>query len=98
VNPQAWDQVKPRRPDAAARRRGYDRPGRTIRLALEITALREKRGLTQREVAERLGTTQSAVARLEAGNVSPTLPTLDRVAEALGVELVVTFVDVEALV
>jgi transcriptional regulator with XRE-family HTH domain len=65
-------------------------------LATEIHALREKRGLSQRELAERLGTTQSAVARLEAGNVSPTLPTLDKVAEALGVELVISFVDLDA--
>ena len=62
---------------------------------MEIHELREKRGLSQRELAERLGTTQSAVARLEAGNVSPSLPTLDKVAEALEVELVVSFVDLD---
>ena len=60
---------------------------------MEIHALREKRGLSQRELAERLGTTQSAIARLEAGNVSPSLPTLDKVAAALDVELIVSFVD-----
>lgn len=91
----AWDEVKGERADSPARRRGYERAGRTIRLAMEIHGLREKRGLSQRELAERLGTTQSAVARLEAGNVSPSLPTLDKVAEALGVELVVSFVDLD---
>jgi transcriptional regulator with XRE-family HTH domain len=90
-----WDEVKRERADLPARRRGYERAGRTIRLATEIRELREKRGLSQRELAERLGTTQSAVARLEAGNVSPSLPTLDKVAEALGVELVVSFVDLD---
>jgi transcriptional regulator with XRE-family HTH domain len=90
-----WDEVKRERADSPARRRGYERAGRTIRLAMEIHELREKRGLSQRELAERLGTTQSAVARLEAGNVSPSLPTLDKVAEALGVELVVSFVDLD---
>jgi ribosome-binding protein aMBF1 (putative translation factor) len=88
-----WGQIKDERPDTPARRRGYEKAGRTIRLAMEIHALREKRGLSQRELAERLGTTQSAIARLEAGNVSPSLATLDRVADALGVELVVRFVD-----
>lgn len=88
-----WEEMKRERADSPARRRGYERAGRTIRLATEIHQLREKRGLSQRELAERLGTTQSAVARLEAGNVSPSLPTLDKVAEALGVELVVSFVD-----
>ena len=90
-----WDEVKRERADSPARRRGYERAGRTIRLAMEIHELREKRGLSQRELAERLGTTQSAVARLEAGNVSPSLPTLDKVAAALGVELVVSFVDLD---
>ena len=90
-----WDQVKRERADSPARRRGYERAGRTIRLAMEIHELREKRGLSQRELAERLGTTQSAVARPEAGDVSPSLPTLDKVAEALGVELVVSFVDLD---
>ena len=90
-----WDQIKAERPDTAARRRGYGKAGRTIRLAMEIHALREKRGLSQRELAERLGTTQSAVARLEAGNVSPSLPTLERIAKALEAELVVGFIDLK---
>jgi HTH-type transcriptional regulator/antitoxin HipB len=89
----SWDQIKAERPDTPARRRGYEKAGRSIRLAMEIHALREKRGLSQRELAERLGTTQSAIARLEAGNVSPSLPTLDKVAAALDVELIVSFVD-----
>ena len=90
-----WDEIKRQRPDTPARRRSYEKAGRSIRLAMEIHALREKRGLTQRELAERLGTTQSAIARLEAGNIAPSLPTLDKVAAALGVELVVSFVDLD---
>ena len=89
----SWEEIKAQRPHTPARRRGYEKAGRTIRLAIEIRTLREKRGLSQRELAERLGTTQSAIARLEAGNVSPSLPTLDKVAAALGVELVISFVD-----
>ena len=96
MKPKTWTHLKAERPDTPARRRGYEHASRAIGLATEIHALREKRGLSQRELAERLGTTQSAVARLEAGNVSPTLPTLDKVAEALGVELVISFVDLDA--
>ena len=92
----SWEDVKRERADSPARRRGYGRGDRSVRLAMEIRALREKRGLSQRDLAERLGTTQSAVARLEAGHVSPSLPTLDKVADALGVELVVTLVDLES--
>lgn len=90
-----WEEIKNERAGTPARRRGYERAGRAIRLAMEVHDLREKRGLSQRELAERLGTTQSAIARLEAGNVSPSLPTLDKIAEALGVELVVSFRDMD---
>jgi Helix-turn-helix len=54
-----WTEVKTRRFDSPERRRGYDRAGRAIRLAFEIRALREKKGLSQRQLAELVGTTQS---------------------------------------
>lgn len=92
----SWDEVKAGRADSAERRRGYEKGGRAIRLALEIRALREARGLSQRQLAERVGTTQSAIARLEGGNVSPSLPTLDKIAEALDAELTVSLVDLKA--
>ncbi len=74
-----------------------ERAGRAIRLASEIRALREKKGLSQRQLAELVGTTQSAIARLEGGRISPSLPTLDRIANALGAEVTVTFTDTEEL-
>lgn len=46
--------------------------------------------LTQAELAQRLGTTQSAVARLEGGRVSPSFATLRRYAEATGARLSVS--------
>jgi transcriptional regulator with XRE-family HTH domain len=52
--------------------------------------LRESRasaGLTQAEVARRVGTTQAAVARVERGRVSPTVRTLQRLLAATGYEL-----------
>lgn len=93
----SWEDVKASRADSPARRRGYEKAGRALRLALEIRALREKKGLSQRELAERVGTTQSAIARLEAGNISPSLPTLDKVAAALGAEVTLTIVDMDEL-
>ena len=44
-------------------------------------------GLTQAEVAARAGTTQSAIARLEGGSVSPTVETLRKYAKAVGKRL-----------
>jgi predicted transcriptional regulator len=92
-----WEDIKASRADSPARRRGYERAGRAIRVAFEIRALREKKGLSQRELAERVGTTQSAIARLEAGNVSPSLPTLDKIADALGAEVSLRIVDLDEL-
>lgn len=51
--------------------------------------------LTQAEVARRLGTTQSAIARLEGGRVSPSFATLRRYAEATGARLTVGLVPVD---
>ena len=47
--------------------------------------------MTQAALADRMGTTQPTIARLEAGGVTPSLDTLRRAAEALGLELVVDF-------
>ena len=52
-----------------------------------LAAKRAERGLSQREVAARLGTSQAAVARLERGEGDPTLSTLARFALALGQQL-----------
>jgi HTH-type transcriptional regulator / antitoxin HipB len=56
-----------------------------------VRELREARGLSQRQLAERMGTTQSVVGRLEAGGSRPTIVTLHRVAQALGLRLEVRF-------
>jgi predicted transcriptional regulator len=53
---------------------------------------RSEAGLTQEALAERMGTTQSAVARLEGGRVSPTVETLRRYAKAVGKRLKVEMV------
>ncbi|HEX7030867.1 MAG TPA: helix-turn-helix transcriptional regulator [Gammaproteobacteria bacterium] len=55
---------------------------------------RASAGLTQAEVADRVGTTQSAIARLESGSPShsPSIATLRRYAKALGYRVEVRFV------
>jgi DNA-binding XRE family transcriptional regulator len=93
----SWNDIEARRTHSAERQHGYDRAGRAIRLATELRALREKKGLSQRQLAELIGTTQSAIARLEGGRISPSLPTLDRIAAALGAEVTVTFTDTELI-
>jgi HTH-type transcriptional regulator / antitoxin HipB len=74
-----------------AERTEYDQAYGEARLAADvgerIRAARETAGLSQRDLAARMGTSQAAVARLEAGGVGATLTTLHRVAAALGLEL-----------
>ncbi|MBV8993198.1 MAG: helix-turn-helix transcriptional regulator [Pseudonocardiales bacterium] len=53
-------------------------------LISELVTTRKERGLTQTEIAAEMGTSQSAVARLERGDVDTRLSTLERYAAALG--------------
>jgi transcriptional regulator with XRE-family HTH domain len=54
---------------------------------MKITQIRKAKGITQTELAERCGTTQQQIARIENGSVDPRLSTLRRVADALECEL-----------
>jgi len=69
----------------------YDALGPEYKLIAELLRARKKSGLTQAEVAARMGTTNTVVARLEAGGGSkrhsPSLTTLRRYAKAVGREL-----------
>jgi transcriptional regulator with XRE-family HTH domain len=58
-------------------------------VADKVAERRQQRGLSQRELAELVGTTQSAIARLERGGRPPRIDTLLRIADALECDLVV---------
>jgi transcriptional regulator with XRE-family HTH domain len=53
-------------------------------LVKELVKARQERGLSQTEIAARMGTSQSAVARLERGDLDVRLSTLERYAAAVG--------------
>jgi transcriptional regulator with XRE-family HTH domain len=55
-----------------------------------IREARRRAGLTQAELAERIGTTQSAIARLERGRSAPSAERLAWIVRACGLELVPT--------
>jgi len=69
--------------EMALRRMSQDRS----RLMRELAARRQEAGLSQTEIAARMGTSQSAVARLEAGGADARASTLERYAAALGTEI-----------
>ncbi|MDR3375100.1 MAG: helix-turn-helix transcriptional regulator [Ancalomicrobiaceae bacterium] len=70
----------------------YERLGPVFDLVGEIVEARNASGLTQAEVARRMGTTQSAVARLESARHMPSLNFLTRYAAALGKKIEVRVV------
>jgi DNA-binding XRE family transcriptional regulator len=57
------------------------------RLVADLTERRRSTGLSQTEVAARMGTSQSAVARLESGDADVRVSTLERYAAAIGSQL-----------
>jgi transcriptional regulator with XRE-family HTH domain len=65
----------------------YAQADADYRIIEELIAARMRARLSQSEVAHRMGTTQSAIARLEGGTVSPSLSTIRRYAAATGSRL-----------
>ena len=56
-------------------------------VSAQLTTLRRELGLSQTEVASRMGTSQSAVARFESGDLDVRLSTVERYTTALGARL-----------
>jgi DNA-binding XRE family transcriptional regulator len=81
----------------ARQRRGYSAAYDSLELEYQLAGqmleARSRAGLTQDAVAERMGTTKSAVSRLEGvGKHAPSLATLKRYARAVGCELQVRLI------
>ncbi|MYA59501.1 MAG: helix-turn-helix transcriptional regulator [Chloroflexi bacterium] len=62
-----------------------------FRLARALIEARTNAGLTQAQMAERMQTTQSVVARLESGRAHPSTRTLEKFARAAGTHLKISF-------
>ena len=63
----------------------YEQAGRDLRLGDQLWAIRRSRNLAQKEVAERAGISQPALARIELGGGVPDIETLRRLGNAMGV-------------
>lgn len=63
-----------------------------IGIGIKIAQLREKLGLSQKELAKRMNTSQQAISRLENGSGGYTLKTLRKIAKATGSRLEVHFI------
>lgn len=67
----------------------YDALADEFNMACELITARSRAGLTQADVAQRMGTTQSVIARLEGGKRHPSMRTVQRYAQACGARAVV---------
>ena len=67
----------------------YEAQAPEFDMARELIAARSRAGLTQSDVAQRMGTTQSVIARLEGGKGTPSMRTVQRYAQAVGARAVV---------
>ncbi len=65
------------------------------KLLREIIKYRRERNLTQKELAEIIGTKQSAISRLESGKLNPSIGFLQKVANALNVKIDIKFIPEE---
>jgi ribosome-binding protein aMBF1 (putative translation factor) len=79
-----------------AYRDAYEQLEPEFALARVLIEARTKAGLTQEQLAERMHTTQSVIARLEGGHVRPSTRTLERFAKATGTRLKISFEPVAA--
>lgn len=82
-----WNDIK--KPRSKAAQRAHDDEARISEFREIVYRVRTEAGMTQAELAERMDTTQSAIARMEGGGTRPSLDTLEKLAAAVGQELVV---------
>lgn len=71
----------------------YQEEKQALKLAMKIAELREKKGLSQQQLAELMGTSQQAISRIESGEYDGfTLKTLEKIAAATGMRIKIDFV------
>lgn len=71
--------------------KAYDRLGPEFEISRSLIEARTRAKLTQAELAQRMNTTQSVVARLESGRTLPSTRTLEKIAQATRTRLRITF-------
>lgn len=82
----AWQLKNPRI------KKHYDEYGKQLEIAYQILKLRKKEGVSQAQLAKKIGTSQSNVARMENGEQNFTTETLRKIASVFKRELKVEFV------
>ncbi len=66
--------------------------GKQLEISYQILQLRKKTKMSQKELAKRIGTTQSNIARMETGQQNFTTNTLSKIASAFNYDLEINFI------
>lgn len=85
-----WDDIKAGRGASADVRDGYQLAAATYEFGARVRECRVANGMSQAELARAVGSSQSAIARLEAGGTQPTLKTMHALSRALGASWIIT--------
>ena len=67
-------------------RRAYEQMQPEFKIIRKLALARAKKGFSQRNLAKKIGVTQSALARFETGNTNPTLSFIQKITSGLGLK------------
>ena len=85
------DDVRRHTAESAEFRKEYERLETFSKIAHRVILRRAELGLTQKELADRIGTKHSAISRIESGQHATSVSTLQKLAIALDLDLVIDF-------
>ena len=88
-----WEDIKKELLKDPEVRKEYDNLEVEYKMLSSLIAMRNKRKMTQKQLANRMGTTQSALSRFEMGSINPSVKFLKKIAVALDAKLSIRFVD-----
>ena len=72
--------------------KGYEQAKKELDIAYALLEARENLNISQKELSKRTGVKQSNISRFESGRHSPTISTLQKIADGLGMSLNVEFI------
>ncbi len=73
-------------------KKSYEEAGKKLEIAYQVAKMRKQHGISQSGLAKKLGTTQSNVARIEAGQQNFTTETLHKIAKVFRRKLRIDFI------
>lgn len=86
-----WEEIKKELLKDPEVKKYYDDLEPEYRMLSNLIKMRNKRKMTQKQLAKKMGTTQSALSRFEMGSINPTFKFLKKIALALDTKLNVSF-------